>query len=151
MSSSPESQTRTRMFARVLGPYYAIVCGVGLVQAPTTLPVLEDFQVRPWATGAPILVGGLIIIALHGHWRSVAAVIVSVMGWLDTLRGFALMAFPGTFMSIAHSLTGPGVQQTVYSCLTVIGLYLTYVGWKPAPSRSASQGASSTPDVPHAA
>ena len=48
MRSYQDSQTRTCMFARVLGPYYAIVCGVGLVQAPTTLPVLEDFQVWPW-------------------------------------------------------------------------------------------------------
>jgi hypothetical protein len=132
MSLSEESQTRTRMFARVLGPYYAIVCGVGLVHAPKTLPILTDFQVWPWATGAPILVGGLIINALHPHWRSVAAVVVTVMGWLDTLRGFALLALPANFMSIAHRLTGPGVQQTVYICLIVIGLYLTYVGWKPA-------------------
>ena len=151
MSLSREADYRTRMFARVLGPYYAIVCSVGLVHAPKTLPVLSDFQVWPWATGAPILVGGLIIVALHPHWRSVAAVIVTVMGWLDTLRGFALIALPERFMSIAHSLTGPGVQQTVYICLTVIGLYLTYVGWKPAPRRTVPQAPSATSKVQHAA
>ncbi|HTZ15303.1 MAG TPA: hypothetical protein VMC78_17110 [Mycobacterium sp.] len=151
MSSSQAAETRTRMFARVLGPYYAIVSIVGLVHAPKTTPILTDFHVWPWDTGAPILVGGLIIVALHPHWTSLAAVIVTVMGWLDTLRGFALLAFPGNFMSFAHWLTGPGVQQIVYICLIVIGLYLTYVGWKPEPSRSASQGASSTPDLPRAA
>jgi hypothetical protein len=138
MSSSQERETRTRMFARVLGPYYAIVCGIGLVHAPKTLPILTDFQVWPWDTGAPILMLGLIIVALHPHWTSIAAVVITVMGWLDTLRGFALLAFPRNFLSFAHWLTGPGVQQTVYICLIVIGLYLTYVGWKPAPSRSAS-------------
>jgi hypothetical protein len=138
MSSSHELETRTRLFARVLGPYYVIVCGIGLVHAPKTLPILGDFHVWPWDTGAPILMMGLIIVALHPHWTSVAAVVVTVMGWLDTLRGFALLAFPRKFMSMANWLTGPGVQQAVYICLIVVGLYLTYVGWKPEPSRSAS-------------
>ena len=151
MSSSQEADTRTRMFARVLGPYYVIVCSVGLVHTPKTLPILTDFHVWPWDTGAPILVMGLIIVALHPHWTSIAAVVVTVMGWLDTLRGFALLAFPGNFMSFARWLTGPGVQQIVYICLIVIGLYLTYVGWKPESSRPAPQGASATPNVPHAA
>ena len=152
MSSLQESQTRTRMLSRVLGPYYVIVCVTGLVHVPATLPLLSDFGVWPWATGAPILVGGLIVNALHPHWRSVAAVIVSVLGWLMTLRGFALIAFPATFMSMANSVTGTAAQRTVYICLTVIGLYLSYVGWGPAaPSRPASQAASSTRDLPHAA
>jgi hypothetical protein len=69
-----------------------------------------------------------------------------------TLRGFALIAFPATFMSMANSVTGTAAQRTVYICLTVIGLYLSYVGWGPAaPSRPASQAASSTRDLPHAA
>lgn len=128
----------------MLGPYYAIACITGLVHNPATQPLLSDIGVWPWATGAPILMLGLFIIALHAAWRTVAAVIVSVMGWLMALRGFALMAFPGTFMSMVNSVTGVGAQRTIYIFLGLIGLYLTYVGWAPAPSRPASQASSST-------
>ena len=35
--------------------------------------------------------------------------------------------------------------------VAVVGLYLTYVGWSPAPSRPVSQAPTSTPDLPRAA
>jgi hypothetical protein len=73
------------------------------------------------------------------------------MGWLLVLRGLFLLAFPTAFMSMANSVLGASaLWRSVCVCFALIGLYLTYVGWTPAP-RSISQAASSTPDLPHAA
>ncbi len=156
MGSSQDTQTRTRVFARVIGPFYAIVAVIGAVHAPKTRTVLSDLGVWPWATGAFLLMGGLFIIALHQHWGSVAAVIVSLLGWLMALRGFFALAFPSVFMSLANSVAdsvlGPSaLWRTFYICVAVIGLYLTYVGWAPVPSGPASQAASPTQDLPHPA
>lgn len=141
MSSSQEPQHSTRMFARVL--------------ASDMRALVTDFganPVWPWVTGAFMLVGGLIIVALHQCWRGAAAVVVSLMGWLLVLRGLFLLAFPTAFMSMANSVLEAGaLWRTVCVCFALIGLYLTYVGWKPAPSRSISQAAPSTPDLPRAA
>ena len=156
------------MFARVIGPFYVITPVIALVRdvVPARdvrslpglshfgvyLPGFSDFGVWPWATGAFILLSGLIIIAFHQYWRSVAAVIVSLLGWLMVVRGLLILAFPATFMSMTNSVTAAGaLWRTVYICVALIGLYLTYVGWKPAPSRPASQAASPTRDHPHAA
>jgi hypothetical protein len=74
------------------------------------------------------------------------------MGWLLTLRGLFLLAFPTAFMSMANSVREAGaLWRTVCVCFALIGLYLTYVGWKPAPSGPISQAAISTPDLPRAA
>ncbi|OBH46091.1 hypothetical protein [Mycobacterium mantenii] len=146
MNFSPRVDTATRMFSRVLGPYNAIVCVTGLLRRRSELPLLSDIGIWPWATAAPLLMIGLVIIALHPHWRSAAAVIVSVLGWLMALRGFALLAFPGLFSSIVGSVTNVGAHRTIYAVLGVIGLYLTYVGWAPAAGQSELHELSSTRD-----
>ena len=92
------------------------------------------------------------MIALHQYWRGVAAIIVSLVGWLVALRRLFLLAFPDTFVSIANNMIGAEAWwRALCIAFAVVGLYLTYVGWIPAPSRPASQPASSTPDLPRAA
>jgi hypothetical protein len=155
MSSSQESQTRTRMFARVLGPFFVIACITAIVRAADMRAVVSDFGANPlwsWIGGAFVLIGGLIVVALHQYWRGLAAVIVSLLGWLVALRGLLLLAFPTAFMSMANSVIDAGaLWRTICICFAAIGLYLTYVGWMPAPSRPTSHAASSTRDLPHAA
>jgi hypothetical protein len=155
MRFSEELRTRTRMFARVLGPYFVIVCVLAVVRASDMRAVVSAFGANPlwpWVAGSFVLVGGLTITALHQYWRGAAAIIVSLMGWLLALRGLFLLAFPQTFISTANSVIGAGaLWRTVCICFAAIGLYLTYVGWMPAPSRPTSQAAGSTGDLPRAA
>jgi len=155
MSSSQAPQHSTLMFARVLGPFLVISCVTAVVRASDMRALVTDFGANPvwtWVTGAFMLVGGLIIVALHQCWRGAAAVIVSVMGWLLALRGLFLLAFTTAFMSMANSvLEASALWRTVCLCFALIGLYLTYVGWTPAPSRPISQAASYSTDLPRAA
>jgi hypothetical protein len=155
MSSTQQSQIRTRMFARALGPFLVIGPITAVARASHMREMLSDFEANalwPWVTGAYVLLGGLVMVALHQYWRSAAAVIVSVVGWLVALKGLFLLAFPQTFMSAANAAIGTGaLWRAVEICLAVIGLYLTYVGWSPAPTRLASQTTTATPDLPRAA
>jgi glucose uptake protein GlcU len=136
MSSSQQTPTTTRMFARVLGPLLFIACTTAVVRGPDMRALLSDFAANalwPWVTGALVLAGGLIIVALHQHWRGAAAFIVSLSGWLMVLRGVLLLAFPATFESMANSVVNMGaLWRGVCIVLAAIGLYLTYVGWAPA-------------------
>jgi hypothetical protein len=143
------------MFARVLGPFLVIVDVTAVVRAPHMRGLLSEFVAESlwtWVVGAFILLGGLTIIALHQYWRGAAAIIVSLVGWLIALRGLFLLTFPHTFASVANSMVS---DQTWWQALciifTAVGLYLTYVGWMPAPSRPASQTPRSTGDLPRAA
>ena len=136
MSSSQQTPTTTRMFARVLGPFLFIACITAVVRAPDMRALISDFAANalwPWVFGAFVLVGGLIIVALHQHWRGAAAFIVSLFGWLMVLRGVLLLAFPATFISMANSVIDMGaLWRGVCIALAALGLYLTYVGWAPA-------------------
>jgi hypothetical protein len=123
------------MFARVLGPFFTIVAIVVALRAPDMRQLLAEFtasDVWPWVTGAFTLMGGIAVVAFHQLWRDPAAVIISVMGWLLVVRGTVLLAFPDAFASLANRMIGAvGVWSAVYVVMALIGLYLTYVGWKP--------------------
>jgi hypothetical protein len=155
MSSSHEPQTRTRMFARVLGPFLVIACITAAARASEMPALMSDFTANAlwsWVAGSFVLLGGLVVIALHSYWRSPAAIVVSILGWLVALRGLLLLAFPAAFISMANSVIGMGgLWRAICIVFAVIGLYLTYVGWMPASHHSTSQAASATPDLPRAA
>jgi hypothetical protein len=143
------------MFARVLGPFFVIVSITAAARAAEMPALIGDFRANAlwsWVAGPFVLVGGLVMIALHSYWRGPAAIVVSILGWLVALRGLLLLAFPAAFISMANSVIGMGgLWRAVCIGFAVIGLYLTYVGWMPASGRSAPQTASVTPDLPRAA
>ena len=92
------------------------------------------------------------IVALHQYWRGAAAVIVSVTGWILTLRAVILMAFPHAFMAAAKAAIGmTALWVTASIFIAAVGLYLTYAGWSPAPSPPVPQADTSKPDLPRAA
>ncbi len=143
------------MFARVMGPFLVIVTATAVARASDMRTLLSDFganSVWPWVTGAFILLTGLVVVAFHQYWRGTAAIIVSALGWMTALKGLFLMAFPQTYLSAANSGVDAVTWWRVgFVVMALVGLYLTYVGWAPAPSRPASQTEKVTPDLHHAA
>lgn len=155
MVAAHESPTSTRMFARVLGPFLVIVDITAAVRAPDTQAVLSEFEASSlwsWVAGAFVLIFGLIVVAGHQYWRGAAPIIISVLGWLIVLRGLLLLAFPKVFVSVAKGMIGAqGWWVTLCVVFALVGLYLTYVGWAPAPSRSTPTAARTGGDLPLAA
>jgi hypothetical protein len=143
------------MFARVMGPFLAIITTTAVARGAGMRTLLTDFRatpVWPWVTGAFVLLSGLVVVALHQHWKGAAPIIVSVLGWLATLKGFFLTVFPQTYLSFASTAVDAGTSwRAGFIAMALVGLYLTYIGWVPAPSRPTAQPANSTPDMPRAA
>lgn len=155
MSSSDLPQTRTRAFARALGPFVVIVCVVAAAHTSEMSLLTSYFAENPmwaWATGPFVLLGGLVIIALHPFWRGLAAAMVSTLGWLAVLRGVLMLAFPSTFVAMARSVIDQGdLWRALCILFGAFGAYLTYVGWKPIADRAATPVVAADPDLPRAA
>ncbi|WP_343574835.1 hypothetical protein [Mycobacterium sp.] len=141
MSSPPEPRT-TRMFARVLGPFLVIICIVAAARTTEMSSLLSDFAANTlwsWLAGPFVLVGGLVIIALHSNWHGSAAIVVSISGWLVALRGLLVLAFPAAFVSMSRWMIEMGDQwRAVCIVFAAIGLYLSYVGWMPMTHQPAA-------------
>ncbi len=133
MSISAPTQTRTRTFSRVIGPFLVVVCVTAVARASDIQALFSEFEANSlwtWVIGASALALGLAMVAGHQYWRGAAAIIVSLLGWLVVLRGVLLLAFPSAFISMANSMIG---AQALWVALAVgfalLGVYLTYVGW----------------------
>ena len=155
MSTSPQAEARTRMFARVLGPYLVIATTTAIAHASQMRTLVSGFEANSmwaWTSGAFVLPMGLVVVVLHQYWRGAAAIIVSGLGWLTTLKGLLLMAIPEPYISVVNSAVGAiGWWRAGMVVVGLVGVYLTYVGWVPAPTRPVPQGASSTQDLPRTA
>lgn len=156
MSTTQQSQATTRRFARVIGPFLVVLCVAALARGPGLWDSVSEFSRNPlWGlvAGSFTLLAGLIVVAFHPYWRGAAAVGVSVMGWLTTIKGVFLVAFPASYTtSVGNAVAGTGVWLPVlYIGCALLGLYLSYVGWAPASKRSAPPAADAVHDLPHAA
>jgi hypothetical protein len=146
MSASEQSQTRTRIFARVMGPFLTIVPTTVAIRGSYMQELFTEFKANPmwpWLYGAILLIAGLIIIAFHQYWRSPAAIIVSLVGWFFAIRGVLLLTVPRAYDAAGNALYSSGAIAGIwvlFVCLGSAGLYLTYVGWKPegTPKAAAS-------------
>lgn len=136
-TTTSDPRQRTRAFARVLGPFIAVVPAIVAFRAGSLGSQMSSFSTDPmwpWMLGAMLFFCGLVIIAFHQYWRSVAAVIISLFGWFLLLRGFALLATPQLIVDAASSATessspAVGVVRIGFGLLALCGLYLAYVGW----------------------
>jgi uncharacterized protein YjeT (DUF2065 family) len=137
MPATRDSQARTRAFARVIGPWLAIVPGIIVLRASAMGALASEFfknDLFVWFAGALLLFGGLLIIAFHQYWSSMAAVMISLFGWILALRGLVLMAAPNLYERAAMSMDAIPLVRLVFGVLVAIGLYLTYVGWLSKPA-----------------
>ncbi len=135
--TATDRSQRTRSFARVLGPFIAVVPAIVAIRAGSIGNQLASFArdpMWPWVLGALLFFCGLFVVAFHQYWRSVAAVIISLFGWFLLLRGVALLAMPQPVVDAAKSATetsGPALAavRVGFGLLALCGLYLAYVGW----------------------
>jgi hypothetical protein len=142
VSETQESRAQTRAFARVLGPWLTIAPGIIALRAPEMGALASEFfrsDLSVWFTGAALLFGGLFIIAFHQYWSSAAAVLISLFGWVLTLRGLVLMAAPGLYERAAMSMDAISLVRLIFGVLVAIGLYLTYVGWLAKPASLSAE------------
>ncbi|HYY27621.1 MAG TPA: hypothetical protein VE860_06745 [Chthoniobacterales bacterium] len=145
MPASRESLARTRAFARVIGPWLVIVPGIIVLRASDMGALASEFfksGLFVWFAGALLLFTGLLIIALHQYWSSLAAVLISLFGWILAIRGLVLMAAPKLYERAAASVGAISLVRLIFGVLVAIGIYLTYVGWLAKP---ASPSATNNP------
>jgi uncharacterized membrane protein len=142
MPVTQQARARTRAFARVLGPWLVLVPGIIALRAPAMDTLASDFfksDLFVWFAGALLVFGGLLIIAFHQHWSSMAGVIISLFGWILLVRGVTLMAAPDLYERAAVALDSVAFVRLIFGVLIAAGLYLTYVGWlTPAASPSVN-------------
>jgi hypothetical protein len=99
-------------FARVMGPWLVIVPGIVALRRRGWVSSHPNSSKTEFVwCGRTAAVRGLVIIAFHQYWSSVAAVIISLFGWILSLRGLVLMAAPKLYERVRKSASGGSCEQ----------------------------------------
>jgi hypothetical protein len=123
----------TRYLSRLLG-VFLLVTAVSEWTQPGLLtvvaPAMVDQPVLLWMSGVLTFASGLAIVLGHNVWGDPAAAVVSLLGWMMTIKGAALLLVPATgwtaLLSAMHYPSHSGIY-TIIPALT--GAYLTYSGF----------------------
>lgn len=129
----------TRYLSRLLG-VFLMVTAISEWTQPELLTVIApgviDQPALLWVSGLLTFAGGLAIVVGHNAWSSLAAGVVSLLGWLMTIKGAALLLVPATgwkaFLDALHYPSHPWVYTIIPA---VAGAYLTYAGFTPRRGR----------------
>lgn len=155
-TASVGAQQRTRLYARVIGPYVAVITTVLAIRLPELIGLANDLFAQPvlaWMLGALMLGGGLVIIGGHRSWRGPLAVTVSLFGWFVALRGFLLIATPTVVRSGVDasmlSSTAMTLARIFFAALAVIGLLWTYAGWFTTPAVAEPSASATAASAAH--
>ncbi|MFW5417636.1 hypothetical protein J0910_13575 [Nocardiopsis sp. CNT-189] len=138
VSEEEAARLRTKVFARVIGPYMTIFTGVIALRLPEMESLVGDPFADPfnlWILGALMIAGGLVVIGGHRNWRGPAAVAISLFGWFVGLRGIGLIVLTSPMQSGVDAVVGqPGplaVARVLFGVMALFGLWLAYHGWAP--------------------
>ncbi|MES1157047.1 MAG: hypothetical protein ABUL73_04620 [Alphaproteobacteria bacterium] len=122
----------TLIAARILGPFL-IIAGIALISRRDAIEAVADTLLRDDAlaliAGFLSVLSGLVIIALHDHWRNFTQIIITLLGWISLLRGVAVIFAPDLVRrAIAYFVATPQIMPVAGLIMALLGLWLAFVG-----------------------
>ena len=125
--------TATRVIARIAGPYLifvAIIMFSLYEQLPLIVPAFAHDKPLLLVTGAFTTILGLTMLTFHHHVNSIAAMVVTVVAVLVTLRGIMLGLTPEMVIGMTTQVArNPIIMLVATTLCALLGIYLTFVGW----------------------
>lgn len=123
----------TVLLSRVLGVFIVIVGVAALFRRQALAELVATFaRDRSLRTlfSAVELLAGLFLVALHRHWDTAPAFIISLFGWMAVLESSAYLLLPDrTVQSFLAPFERPGVIAGCGVVALVIGLWLAAYGF----------------------
>jgi hypothetical protein len=123
----------TRYLSRLLG-VFLLVMAVSEWTQPGLLtvvaPAMLDQPALLWVSGTLTFASGLAIVLGHNVWSDPVAAVVSLLGWMMTIKGAAILLVPAAgWIALLGALHYPS-HSGVYTIIPALaGAYLTYSGF----------------------
>jgi hypothetical protein len=130
---SEQQAAMTRGFAKALG-VFLILFGLGIaVRADILWALVPSFiQDGPlvFVTAVFGVAIGCAMVAAHHHFNSLAALLITIFGWITLIRSAILLFAPQIVSQVASvAMRIPGIPLIPAAIAVMIGVYLTYFGW----------------------
>lgn len=130
---SEQQAATTRGFAKALG-IFLILFGLGIAARADTLWALVPSFIQDgpllFVTAVFGIAIGCAMVAAHHHFNTLAALLITLFGWITLIRSAILLFAPQIISQVASmAMHIPGIPLIPAALAVMIGVYLTYVGW----------------------
>ena len=119
--------------AKLIGIYLLIVSTIWFFRKHQVTSSIKELvsSSGTLAISAEIsLIFGLVIVIDHSIWEVNWRGLITVLGYLMIMKGIVRYAFPNQVKVLASKMLNSGGVCSVFVALFVIGLYLTYCGFR---------------------
>ena len=126
-------QDSTLVAARILGPML-VVAGIMLItQQHRMLTALGGFLLDDALLILAAFVSmtmGLVLVTFHNRWDSITGSIITVLGYLMTIRGVILLLAPLVIHQAANAITTiPNIMPIAGCVMALLGVWFSYTGY----------------------
>lgn len=124
----------TIYLARFLGVACLLLCAALAARPKAALAAIDSIRDQPGlllVTGILTMAGGAAMVVGHNHWSDGAlTIVVTALGWLILIKGFAVMAAPRAVLAVFYRALGyPGRFRLVMAIGFLLSLWLTWAGF----------------------
>lgn len=130
----------TVYLARLFGVACLLMCGAFVARPKATLSAIGSMMDNTGVllvTGIFTLFSGVAIVVGHNLWSGgVLTIVVTVLGWVTLIKGFAILAAPPSVLATLYRWMGyPGSFRLVMAVAGLASLWLTWAAFtaQPAP------------------
>jgi hypothetical protein len=121
------------LLARVIGPYL-MIAGIGLfISRKQYLELVDEFpqnKALTIAIGAISLMAGLLMLQFHNIWTANWPILITVFGWIVTLKGATALLFPNALLGMSKTYRNNDRLLNINTAITILfGAALCYMGY----------------------
>ena len=123
----------TIFLAQIMGVYILVSGLSGLLYGERMQKALTEATksyLLPYFDGAIALIVGLIVVLTHNIWTGSVATLVTLIGWIILIEGFAMLLLPHkTLVSFAQKFSSKQMAMGWSVLAVIVGAFLTYQGF----------------------
>lgn len=121
--------------AKLFGLYFLITGPYMILKRDTIKGVFTDYFEHPSivvVNGALSLITGLLIVLFHNVWELSYKILITLFGYLSIVRGVIHLYLPDRAHNMAEKMSSGNALLISGFVFTLIGIYLTWVGFAAA-------------------
>ncbi len=124
----------TLYLARLFGLLILLMCAAFVARPKATLAAIGSMMDNTgllMVTGIVTLVSGVAVVLAHNRWSGgLLTVVVSALGWVTLIKGFAILALPPSVLATLYRWMGyPQRFRLVMAVALVLSAWLTWAAF----------------------
>ncbi|KTD25752.1 MULTISPECIES: hypothetical protein [Legionella] len=129
-----EIHLHSLILAQIIGLYLLIMAIIMLMRRGPYLAFVEKLQPSSGViimTSSLALIIGLFLIVIHNRWTFAPDVVITILGWLITIKSILWLAIPEKMVTYVRAAYETNWYYFIVALIAIIAIFLITIGFYP--------------------